>query len=43
MIAVYVNQDNPIEGLTMPQVDAIFSATRSCGHDSDITPGVTSG
>jgi phosphate transport system substrate-binding protein len=21
----------------MPQVDAIFSATRSCGHDSDIT------
>jgi len=37
MIAVYVNKDNPIEGLTMPQVDAIFSATRSCGHDSDIT------
>ena len=36
MIAVYVNQDNPIEGLTMPQVDAIFSATRACGHDGNI-------
>jgi phosphate transport system substrate-binding protein len=36
MIAVYVNKDNPIEGLSMPQVDAIFSATRSCGHDTDI-------
>jgi phosphate transport system substrate-binding protein len=37
MIAVYVNKDNPIEGLSMQQVDAIFSATRSCGHPSDIT------
>ncbi len=36
MIAVYVNQDNPIEGLTMEQVDAIFSATRACGGPSDI-------
>ena len=37
MIAVYVNQDNPIEDLSMEQVDAIFSSTRSCGHDSDIS------
>ncbi|TVQ49937.1 MAG: phosphate ABC transporter substrate-binding protein PstS family protein [Gammaproteobacteria bacterium] len=37
MIAVYVNQDNPIEGLTMEQVDAIFSATRACGHPTDIS------
>ncbi|MFU8815650.1 MAG: PstS family phosphate ABC transporter substrate-binding protein [Pseudomonadales bacterium] len=37
MLAVYVNKDNPIEGLAIPQVDAIFSATRSCGHPSDIT------
>ncbi|WP_151670945.1 PstS family phosphate ABC transporter substrate-binding protein [Nitrincola schmidtii] len=37
MLAVYVNKDNPIEGLSIPQVDAIFSATRRCGHDSDIT------
>jgi phosphate transport system substrate-binding protein len=36
MIAVYVNKDNPIEGLSLPQVDAIFSATRACGHDKDI-------
>jgi len=36
MIAVYVNQDNPIEGLTVQQVDAIFSATRVCGGPSDI-------
>ena len=36
MIAVYVNKDNPVEGLTMQQVDAIFSATRTCGYDRDI-------
>ena len=36
MIAVYVNHDNPIEGMTMQEVDAVFSATRSCGHDRDI-------
>jgi phosphate transport system substrate-binding protein len=36
MVAVYVNKDNPIEGLTMQQVDAIFSATRACGYDKDI-------
>lgn len=37
MIAVYVNKDNPIEGLSLPQVDAIFSATRACGYPEDIT------
>ena len=30
-LAVYVNKDNPIKGLTMPQVDAIFSKTRKGG------------
>lgn len=30
-LAVYVNKDNPIEKLTLPQVDAIFSKTRHCG------------
>lgn len=30
-LAVFVNKDNPIEGLTIAEVDAIFSATRSCG------------
>lgn len=37
MLAVYVNKDNPIEGLSIPQVDAIFSATRRCENDEDIT------
>ena len=37
MVAVYVNKDNPIEGLTIPQADAIFSSTRACGYDEDIT------
>ena len=36
-LAVYTHKDNPIEGLTIPQVDAIFSATRKCGHSEDIT------
>jgi phosphate transport system substrate-binding protein len=37
VLAVYVNRDNPIRGLTIEQVDAIFSATRRCGHPQDIT------
>ena len=36
-LAVYVNKDNPIKGLTIPQVDAIFSATRKCGANADVT------
>jgi phosphate transport system substrate-binding protein len=35
-LAVFVHKDNPIEGLTMPQLDAVFSSTRTCGADSDI-------
>lgn len=35
-LAIYVHKDNPITGLSVPQVDAIFSATRACGHDQDI-------
>lgn len=35
-LAVFVNKDNPISGLTIEQVDAIFSATRACGSESDI-------
>ena len=37
MLAVYVHKDNPIESLTMQQVDAIFSKTRKGGYASDIT------
>lgn len=36
MLAVYVNKDNPIAGLSLPQVDAIFSSTRKLGHPNDI-------
>jgi phosphate transport system substrate-binding protein len=34
-LAVYVGKDNPIAGLTMEQVDAVFSKTRKCGTDRD--------
>lgn len=36
-LAVFVNKDNPIEGLSIPQLDAIFSATRKCGAAKDAT------
>ena len=36
-LAVYVNKDNPIEQLTVAEVDAIFSKTRACGHTANIT------
>lgn len=36
-LAVYVNKDNPIKGLSIAEVDAMFSATRKCGYANDIT------
>ncbi len=36
-LAVYVHKDNPVECLSMQQVDAIFSKTRNGGHDENIT------
>lgn len=36
MLAVYVHKDNPIQGLTLQQVDAIFSKTRKGGAQTDI-------
>lgn len=36
-IAVYVNKDNPLNELTLEQVDAIFSKTRTLGHKQDVT------
>ena len=36
-LAVYVHKDNPIEGLTIAQVDAIFSSTRRCSTGKDVT------
>jgi len=35
-LAVYVNKDNPIKGLTLAQVDAIFSKSRRWGHNENI-------
>ena len=35
-LAIFVHKDNPIDGLTIPQIDAIFSSTRTCGNPADI-------
>ncbi|MFO0870859.1 MAG: PstS family phosphate ABC transporter substrate-binding protein [Pirellulales bacterium] len=37
MLAVYVHKDNPLQSLTLAQVDAIFSATRKLGYRESIT------
>ena len=36
MLAVYVHKDNPIKGLSLQQVDAIFSKSRKGGYATDI-------
>lgn len=36
MLAVYVHKDNPIQALTLQQVDAVFSKTRKGGLEQDI-------
>ena len=36
MLAVYVHKDNPIKGLSLQQVDAMFSKDRKGGYESDI-------
>ncbi len=36
MLAIYVHKDNPITGLTLPQIDAIFSNTRKGPLKQDI-------
>ncbi len=36
MLAVYVHKDNPLVGLTLQQVDAIFSKTRKGGYPKNI-------
>jgi phosphate transport system substrate-binding protein len=35
-LAVLVNKDNPVKGLTMEQVDGIFSSTNKCGGSASI-------
>lgn len=36
-IGIFVHKDNPTKGLSMHQVDAIFSSTRKCGAPTAIT------
>mgnify|MGYP001821867969 CR=1 FL=1 len=36
MLAVYAHKDNPIKGLSLPQVDAVFSKSRNLGHAEDV-------
>lgn len=36
-LAIYVNKDNPINRMTIAQVDAIMSSTRKCGYTADIS------
>jgi phosphate transport system substrate-binding protein len=36
-LAVFVHKDNPIQGMTIPEIDAVFSSTRKCGTAADIT------
>ncbi len=35
-LAVFVNKDNPIKGMSLKQVDAVFSSNRTCGGPADI-------
>ncbi len=35
-IGIFVNKDNPLEKITIPQVDAIFSSTRKSGYPTAI-------
>jgi phosphate transport system substrate-binding protein len=37
VLAVFVNRDNPVAGMTIPQVDAVFSSTRKCGYPAAVT------
>ena len=34
-LAVFVNKDNPVQGLNLQQVDALFSKNRKCGATMD--------
>lgn len=36
-LAVFVHKDNPIKGMTISEVDAVFSSTRKCGHNENVT------
>ena len=35
-LAIYVHKDNPLNEMSLPEVDAVFSSTRKCGHKQNI-------
>jgi len=35
-LAIYVNKDNPLKGISLPQADAVFSKTRKGGYKADV-------
>ncbi len=37
MLAVYVHKDNPVKGMSLQQVDAVYSKNRKGGYNEDIT------
>ena len=36
-LAVFVHKDNPVQGMSITQVDAVFSSTRKCGAANNIS------
>lgn len=36
-LAIFVNRHNPLEAITLTQLDAVFSDTRRCGANSGVT------
>ena len=36
-LAVFAHKDNPIDGMSIADVDAVFSSTRKCGAPEDVT------
>ena len=36
-LAIYVHKDNPVSGMTLAQVDAVYSSTLRCGHPNPVT------
>ena len=36
-LAVYVHKDNPVTGMSIQDVDAVFSSTRKCGGLADVS------
>ncbi len=36
-LAVFINKDNPIKGMSIDQVDAVFSSTRKCGYPNQVS------